>query len=338
MAAGLVSGNCVIAKPATQTPLIAARAVELFHEAGVPKAVLQLMPGSGGKMGNALIADERCSGVLFTGSTDTAKTIQFTLANRKGAIVPLIAETGGMNAMIVDSSALLEQVVGDVMISAFGSAGQRCSALRIAYIQEDIADDFMAMLKGAMQTWNVGNSAYLSTDVGPVIDAGAQKTLQAHIDEMHRSAKCIAQMQLPENASQGSFIAPIAFEIPSLSVLQKEVFGPVLHVIRFKRKALNQVIDEVNALGYGLTFGIQSRIDQTIDDIQKRVKTGNIYVNRTMIGAVVGVQPFGGCGLSGTGPKAGGPHYLLRLCRESTMTVNTTATGGNAQLLAAGDA
>ncbi len=337
MAASLVAGNCVIAKPAMQTPLIAAKAVELFYKAGVPKAVLQLMPGSGSKIGGALIADERSSGVLFTGSTETAKTIQLTLANRTGAIVPLIAETGGINAMIVDSSALLEQVVSDVMISAFGSAGQRCSALRVVFIQDDIADHFVALLSGAMQTGSVGNSAYLSTDVGPVIDAGAQKTLQAHIDEMSHQATLIAQMSLHPETNQGTFIAPIAFEIPSLAMLQKEVFGPVLHVVRFKRKNLHEVIDQINNLGYGLTFGIQSRIDQTINEIQKHIKTGNIYVNRTMIGAVVGVQPFGGCGLSGTGPKAGGPHYLLRLCRESTMTINTTATGGNAQLLAISD-
>ncbi|MCX7120587.1 MAG: bifunctional proline dehydrogenase/L-glutamate gamma-semialdehyde dehydrogenase PutA [Gammaproteobacteria bacterium] len=334
MAASLVTGNCVIAKPAAQTPLIAARAVELFYEAGVPKSVLQLMPGSGGKIGNALIADERSSGVLFTGSTETAKTIQLTLANRKGAIVPLVAETGGINAMIVDSSALLEQVVGDVMISAFGSAGQRCSALRVVFIQDDVADDFIAMLQGAMQTWYVGNTASLSTDVGPVIDVAAQNTLEAHINDMHKKAHFIAQMNLSPETRNGTFVAPTAFEIADLSILQKEVFGPVLHVICFKRKELHSVIDQINNLGYGLTFGIQSRIDSTIDEIQKRIKTGNIYVNRTMIGAVVGVQPFGGCGLSGTGPKAGGPHYLLRLCRESTMTVNTTATGGNAQLLA----
>ena len=334
VAASLVAGNCVIAKPAAQTPLIAAFTVALFHQAGVSESVLQLMPGSGGKIGNALIADERCAGVLFTGSTDTAKTIQQTLVNKKGAIVPFIAETGGINAMIVDSSALLEQVVGDVMISAFGSAGQRCSALRVVFIQEDIADHFNEMLKGAMQTWSVACSAELSTDVGPVIDAAAQKQLQMHIDEMHQKAKCVAEMQLDLSAKAGTFIAPIAFEIPTLSILTKEVFGPVLHIVRFKRKELLTVIDEINQLGYGLTFGIQSRIDTTITEIQQHIKTGNIYVNRTMIGAVVGVQPFGGCGLSGTGPKAGGPHYLLRLCREATVTVNTTAMGGNAQLLA----
>ncbi|EKD77966.1 MAG: hypothetical protein ACD_42C00100G0004 [uncultured bacterium] len=333
VAASLVAGNCVIAKPATQTPLIAAKTVELFYEAGVPQSVLQLMIGSGSKIGHALIASVQSAGVLFTGSTDTAKHIQKTLANRPGKIVPLIAETGGINAMIVDSSALLEQVVGDVMISAFGSAGQRCSALRIVFIQDDIADVFINMLAGAMQTWEVANSAYLSTDVGPVIDASAQKTLQAHIDEMYQKSKLIAQMTLSTDTKNGTFIAPIAFEIPELSVLQKEVFGPVLHVLRFKRQAWRDVIHQINNMGYGLTFGIQSRIDLTIDAIQKHVKTGNIYVNRSMTGAVVGVQPFGGCGLSGTGPKAGGPHYLLRLCRESTMTINTTAMGGNAQLL-----
>lgn len=335
VAASLVAGNCVIAKPAAQTPLIAAKAVELFHEAGVPENVLQLLIGSGSVVGQALIEDERSDGVLFTGSTETAKQIQKTLANRKGKIVPLIAETGGINAMIVDSSALLEQVVGDVMISAFGSAGQRCSALRMVLVQDDIADDFIKMLAGAMQTWEVNNPAYLSTDVGPVIDASAQKTLQAHIDELFQKAKLIAQMTLSPDAASGSFIAPIAFEIPTLSFLQKEVFGPILHVVRFARKDLHSVIEQINQLGYGLTFGIQSRIDTTIDTIQKHIKTGNIYVNRTMIGAVVGVQPFGGCGLSGTGPKAGGPHYLLRLCRESTLTINTTAMGGNVQLLSA---
>ena len=333
VAASLVAGNCVIAKPATQTPLIAAKTVELFYEAGVPQSVLQLMIGSGSKIGHALIASVQSAGVLFTGSTDTAKHIQKTLANRPGKIVPLIAETGGINAMIVDSSALLEQVVGDVMISAFGSAGQRCSALRIVFIQDDIADVFINMLAGAMQTWEVANSAYLSTDVGPVIDASAQKTLQAHIDEMYQKSKLIAQMTLSTDTKNGTFIAPIAFEIPELSVLQKEVFGPVLHVLRFKRQAWRDVIHQINNMGYGLMFGIKSRIDLTIDAIQKHVKTGNIYVNRSMTGAVVGVQPFGGCGLSGTGPKAGGPHYLLRLCRESTMTINTTAMGGNAQLL-----
>lgn len=337
IAACLVTGNCVIAKPAAQTPLIAAKTVSLFHEAGIPKAVLQLLPGSGGKIGNGLIADERSAGVLFTGSTETAKTIQKTLANKRGAIAPFIAETGGMNAMIVDSSALLEQVVGDVMISAFGSAGQRCSALRVVFIQDDIADDFIDMLQGAMQTWQVGNSAFLSTDVGPVIDIAAKNILEAHIDFMHKNAHFIAQMSLSPETTQGTFVAPTAFELPNLSLLQKEVFGPVLHVIRFKRKELLNVIDSINQLGYGLTFGIQSRIGATIDEIQKHIKTGNIYVNRTMTGAVVGVQPFGGCGLSGTGPKAGGPHYLLRLCRESTMTINTTAMGGNAQLLALDD-
>ncbi len=337
VAASLVSGNCVIAKPAAQTPLIAAKAISLFYEAGVSKSVLQLLPGSGSVVGQALIESEKVSGVLFTGSTDTAKNIERSLAARIGAIVPFIAETGGMNAMIVDSSALLEQVVMDAMISAFGSAGQRCSALRILFIQNDIADEFTHMLQGAMQTWNVNNSAYLSTDIGPVIDSAAQKMLQAHIDEMHLKAKLIAQMPLFSESNAGSFIAPIAFELPELSVLTKEIFGPVLHIVRFERKNLDQVVDQINNLGFGLTFGIQSRINQTMDAIISKIKTGNIYINRSMTGAVVGVQPFGGCNLSGTGPKAGGPHYLLRLCHETTVTINTTAMGGNTELLAAGD-
>ncbi|MDP1573877.1 MAG: bifunctional proline dehydrogenase/L-glutamate gamma-semialdehyde dehydrogenase PutA [Coxiellaceae bacterium] len=334
IAASLVAGNCVIAKPAAQTCLIAAKAVELFYEAGLSKAVLQLMPGSGSVIGNALIASEKSAGVLFTGSTETAKNIQKTLANKNGPIVPLIAETGGINAMIVDSSALLEQVVQDAMVSAFGSAGQRCSALRVLFIQEEIADEFITMLAGAMQTWRVGNTNNLQNDVGPLIDVASQKVIRAHIEEMYQKAGFIAEMQLSDAALQGAFVAPVAFELPNLSLLQKEVFGPVLHVIRFKRKELEKVIGDINALGYGLTLGIQSRIDETINLIQNTVRAGNIYVNRTMIGAVVGVQPFGGCGLSGTGPKAGGPHYLLRLCRESTLTINTAATGGNAQLLA----
>ncbi|OGT53432.1 MAG: bifunctional proline dehydrogenase/L-glutamate gamma-semialdehyde dehydrogenase [Gammaproteobacteria bacterium RIFCSPHIGHO2_12_FULL_42_13] len=335
IAASLVAGNCVIAKPAAQTNLIAARAVALFHQAGIPTAVLQLLPGAGSVVGHALITDERAKGVLLTGSTETAKMIQKTLANRQGAIVPLIAETGGINAMIVDSSALLEQVVGDAMVSAFGSAGQRCSALRILLVQEDIADAFLTMLAGAMETWSVGNTADISVDVGPVIDHAARKMLQTYVDEMRMKAKVIAEMKLSAR-NHGNYIAPIAFELPSMALLQKEVFGPVLHIVRFRRTELDAVIDRINQLGYGLTLGIHSRIDDTIHHIASRVRVGNIYVNRTMIGAVVGVQPFGGCGLSGTGPKAGGPHYLLRLCRESTLTINTAAMGGDAALLALG--
>lgn len=337
IAASLASGNCVIAKPAGQTCLIAARAIDLFYEAGLPKEVLQLMPGSGRVIGNALIASEKSQGVLFTGSTETAKDIQKTLAQKKGAIVPFIAETGGINAMIVDSSALLEQVVQDAMVSAFGSAGQRCSALRVLFVQEDIADAFLEMLAGAMKTWSVGNTSELSHDVGPLIDVDAQKTIRAHLAEMNQKARFIAEIPLHARLSQGNFVAPTVFELPDLSLLQKEVFGPVLHVIRFQRKRLDDVIDAINALGYGLTLGIQSRIDETIMQIVTRMKVGNIYVNRTMIGAVVGVQPFGGCGLSGTGPKAGGPHYLLRLCRESTLTINTAAVGGDTKLLSLDD-
>lgn len=334
VAAALVTGNCVIAKPAEQTPLVAARVVELFHEAGVPTDVLQLLPGLGEVVGRALTSDERIDGVIFTGSTDTAKAIQLALAQRKGAIAPLIAETGGMNAMIVDSSALPEQLVLDVVQSAFGSAGQRCSALRVLFLQDDIADHVIEMLKGAMQELSVDNPELLSTDVGPVIDVDAQKVLQAHIDTMHKEAEVIYEVPLDASTQQGHFIAPVAFLLPELSLLKREVFGPVLHVVRFKQSELNSVIDQINALGYGLTFGIQSRIDDTIEHVANKINVGNVYVNRNMIGAVVGVQPFGGSGLSGTGPKAGGPHYLSRLCHEKTVTINTAAVGGNASLMA----
>lgn len=337
VAASLVAGNCVLAKPASQTPLIAAKAISFFHQAGVSQSVLQLIPASGSLVGKAVIADQRTAGVLFTGSTETAQSIACTLANRSGEIVPLIAETGGMNAMIVDSSALLEQVVEDVMVSAFGSAGQRCSALRILFLQDDIADTVIELLQGAMATWEVGYSGYLKTDVGPVIDVAAQQSLNAHIDSMRKNATLIAEMQLPSESKNDTFVAPVAFELPELSLLKGEIFGPVLHVLRFKRDRLDQVIAQINGLKFGLTFGIQSRVEQTIAYLQRHIRTGNIYVNRTMIGAVVGVQPFGGCGLSGTGPKAGGPNYLLRLCRETTVTINTTATGGNAALLALED-
>lgn len=337
VAACLVAGNAVLAKPASQTPLVAAMVVDLFYQAGVPKPVLQLVPASGALVSETVIADERIAGVLFTGSTETAKAIACTLANRPGEIVPLIAETGGMNAMIVDSSALLEQVVEDVMQSAFGSAGQRCSALRILFVQEDVADAVLALLKGAMATWDLGFSGYLETDVGPVIDESAKTALNEYIDFMRSQAEIIAEMSLPENLSNGCFVAPIAFELPDLSLLKGEVFGPVLHVLRYKRDELDAVVQQINALKFGLTFGIQSRIDRTINYLIKHIRTGNIYVNRSMTGAVVGVQPFGGCGLSGTGPKAGGPNYLLRLCRETTVTINTTASGGNAELLALSD-
>ena len=333
VAAALVAGNPVIAKPAGQTPLIAALAVRILHEAGIPTNVLHLLPGSGSLVGARLVADERIKGIVFTGSTETARGINQTLANRLGAIVPLIAETGGQNAMIVDSSALPEQVVADVINSAFGSAGQRCSALRVLFVQNDIADKLIEMLKGAMAELRLGDPSFLATDIGPVIDEGARKTLEQHAARMHQEAKLIYQVSTPSEAQSGTYFAPCAFELDSLNRLTQEVFGPILHVIRYDAKDLDKVIKDINNTGYGLTLGIQSRIDSTIDYIRSRLRVGNQYVNRTMIGAVVGVQPFGGEGLSGTGPKAGGPHYLLRLCTERSLSVNTTAAGGNASLL-----
>ena len=335
--AALVTGNTVIAKPAEQTPLVADRIVRLFHSAGIPQNVLQLLPGRGETVGAALVADPRVQGIIFTGSTETAKAINQTLAQRPGPIVPLIAETGGINAMIADSSALPEQLVNDVITSAFDSAGQRCSALRILFVQNEIADKVIQMLRGAMAELIVGDPIHLKTDVGPVIDPDAQKMLTEHSESMAQQAQLIYRVSLDNSPTQGTFVPPQAYELPDLSLLKREVFGPILHVIRYDKNQLSQVVDSINQLGYGLTFGIQSRIDSTIDYLQSHIQAGNIYVNRNMIGAVVGVQPFGGSRLSGTGPKAGGPHYLSRLCTESTLTINTTATGGNAALMTLGD-
>lgn len=330
--AALVTGNAVIAKPAEQTPLIAAETVRLLHSAGIPTDVLQLLPGRGEIVGAALVGDARVAGVMFTGSTETAKLIQQSLANRPGPIVPLIAETGGQNAMIVDSSALPEQVVADVINSSFNSAGQRCSALRVLFLQTDIADRVLAMLKGAMTELTVGDPSLVATDVGPVIDNDALQMLQKHAAKMTEEAKLI--FQVPTAAlPQGHFFPPCAFELTSLKQLPREVFGPILHVIRFKASELDQVLADITASGYGLTLGIHSRIDATINHICTQASVGNIYVNRNMIGAVVGVQPFGGEGLSGTGPKAGGPHYLSRLCVERAVSINTTAAGGNTTLV-----
>lgn len=333
--AALVAGNTVLAKPAEHTSLIAARVVELCHEAGVPTDVLQFLPGSGSQIGKVLMPDDRIAGVLFTGSTGTAKRIQRTLADREGPIVPFIAETGGINAMIADSTALPEQLIDDVVMSAFGSAGQRCSALRLLLVQSDIADDVIEMLKGAMELLVVGDPVDLTTDVGPVIDLASQQRLNDHIKALNGSAKLIAHAKWRDDVTADStYVLPHAFELNTVSELKEEFFGPILHVVRYKRKELDNVIDEINNLGFGLTFGIQSRIEEQVEYIQSRMRVGNIYVNRNMIGAMVGVQPFGGRGLSGTGPKAGGPHYLLRLCTESTLTINTTAAGGNASLMA----
>lgn len=336
--AALVTGNCVIAKPAEQTPLIASYAVQLLHKAGIPTDVLHLLPGSGEVVGAALVADIRVKGVMFTGSTDTARLINQTLATRKGPIAPLIAETGGQNAMIVDSSALPEQVVADVLLSAFGSAGQRCSALRVLFLQEDIAEKVIIMLQGAMAELTIGDPAMLDTDIGPVIDKDALAMLEKHVVEMEAKAKFIYQTPIAtEVEKRGTFFAPCAFEISSLAILDREVFGPFLHIIRYKAGELDKVVDAINETGYGLTLGIHTRIEETMNYIRSRTHVGNTYVNRGMTGAVVGVQPFGGEGLSGTGPKAGGPHYLFRLCTERTVTINTTAAGGNASLMSLGE-
>jgi RHH-type transcriptional regulator, proline utilization regulon repressor / proline dehydrogenase / delta 1-pyrroline-5-carboxylate dehydrogenase len=331
--AALVAGNSVIAKPAEQTPLIAHRAVELMHEAGVPEDVVYCLPG-GGELGAALTRDERIAGVAFTGSTETARIINRTLAARESALATLIAETGGQNAMIVDSSALPEQVVRDVIHSAFLSAGQRCSALRILCVQKDIADHVLTMLAGAMAEIQVGDPGLLHTDVGPVIDSGQLEMLGKHATRMDSQARLIARVEMPDNLSPGHWFAPAAYEIDSIEQLEGEVFGPILHVVRYGSRELDRIIDQINATGYGLTLGVHSRIDRVQDYIASRVTVGNAYVNRNMTGAVVGVQPFGGEGLSGTGPKAGGPHYLPRFCTERTLTVNTAAVGGNASLLA----
>jgi RHH-type proline utilization regulon transcriptional repressor/proline dehydrogenase/delta 1-pyrroline-5-carboxylate dehydrogenase len=331
--AALAAGNAVIAKPAEQTPLIAAAAVRLLQDAGVPSDALHLLPGDGPTVGAPLVADPRIAGVAFTGSTETARGINQSLAARSGPIVPLIAETGGQNVMIVDSSALPEQVVRDVLISSFQSAGQRCSALRVLFVQDDIAEKLEEMLIGAMAELTVGDPALLATDVGPVIDEAAKETLEAHAQRMAHEGELLHCVQPGPGTEHGSFVAPRAFRIDRLARLEREVFGPILHVIRWQADRLDQVLEAVNATGYGLTLGIHSRIDSTVAYIHERLRVGNAYVNRNMIGAVVGVQPFGGEGLSGTGPKAGGPRYLHRFATERTLTIDTTAAGGNASLL-----
>ncbi len=333
VAGALAAGNSVLAKPAEQTPLIAAAGARLLHQAGVPADVLHLLPGDGPKLGNPLFADARLAGVAFTGSTEAATAINRALAAKPGPIATLVAETGGMNAMIVDSTALPEQVTRDVIASAFDSAGQRCSALRVLFLQEDVADKMLDLILGNMDEIRLGDPMRLDTDIGPVIDEDARKILQAHVDRMTREAKLLRALPLGPDHAHGTFFAPHAFEIGSISALQREVFGPVLHVVRYQASKLDKVCEAINATGYGLTLGIHSRIDQTAKFIRSRVHAGNMYVNRNQIGAVVGVQPFGGEGLSGTGPKAGGPNYLLRFAHERTYTVNTTAAGGNAALL-----
>ncbi|MFO1186140.1 MAG: bifunctional proline dehydrogenase/L-glutamate gamma-semialdehyde dehydrogenase PutA [Alphaproteobacteria bacterium] len=332
IAAALAAGNAVVAKPAEQTPLVGAAAVRLLHQAGVPAGALALLPGDG-KVGARMIADARLAGVAFTGSTATAALIRKALAGKPGPIVPFVAETGGINAMIVDSTAVPEQAVGDCVTSAFDSAGQRCSAARLLLVQDDIADKLIHMLAGAMDELQIGDPMDLATDVGPVIDEDAHAMLSGHIARLKRSAKLVRELKLPEGLAPGNFIAPCAFEVERIEDLTEEIFGPVLHIVRFRRQDLDTVCDRLNAKGYGLTLGIHTRIDEVRDRIAQRVKAGNIYVNRNQIGAVVGVQPFGGMGLSGTGPKAGGPHTLSAFAQERTITIDTTAAGGNAALL-----
>ncbi|MDP3294319.1 MAG: bifunctional proline dehydrogenase/L-glutamate gamma-semialdehyde dehydrogenase PutA [Nevskia sp.] len=332
IAAALVAGNPVIAKPAEQTPMIATAMAQLLRDAGVPSYVFQCLLGDGA-VGAALIAHPGVAGVAFTGSSEVARRINRQLAMRDGPIATLVAETGGQNVMIADSSSLPEQVVKDALASAFGSAGQRCSALRVLYLQDDIADKTIAMLKGAMQELAIGDPAWLATDIGPVIDEAARSRLEAHAAAISQSGQVIARLSLPDSCAHGSFVAPLAVEISGIEALSEEHFGPILHVACFSSRRLDAVVDAINASGYGLTLGIHSRIESTWRRVQSRAKVGNVYINRSMTGAVVGVQPFGGEGLSGTGPKAGGPHYLLRFVTERTLTINTAAVGGNARLL-----
>lgn len=334
VAAALATGNTVVAKPAEQTPLAALRAVRLAHDAGIPKEVLQLLPGPGESVGAALVADKRIAGVVFTGSNATAKSIQRTLCDAHAAILPLVAETGGQNAMIVDSTALPEQVVDAVMQSAFRSAGQRCSALRVLAVQHEVADALIEMVLGAMQTLVIGDPTDPATDVGPVIDEEAAGRLTAHVEAMRARGHRVWQLPLPEGCARGSFVAPAVIEISHPSELDAEHFGPILHLMRFRIDALDALVGAINELGFGLTLGVHTRIAARAEHIRRHARVGNVYVNRNMIGAVVGVQPFGGEGLSGTGPKAGGPHYLLRFVAERTLTIDTAAAGGNLALLA----
>ncbi len=331
--AALAAGNTVVAKPAEPTPLIAARFVRLLHEAGVPPQALHLVPAPGRLFGEIALAHPALAGVAMTGSTATALTINRTLADRGSAIVPLIAETGGLNAMIVDSTALPEQVVDDVVSSAFMSAGQRCSALRLLFLQDEIAEQVLEMIAGAMDELIIGDPGRLDTDVGPVISAAAAAGLQRHVDRMREEARIVKVCKLGEAHARGSFFAPHLIELKDAGQLTREEFGPILHVVRYRSTHTQQVLQAIRASGFGLTLGVQTRLESFWRQVFQDTSIGNTYVNRNMIGAVVGVQPFGGTGLSGTGPKAGGPHYLARFANERTLTVNTTATGGNAALL-----
>jgi RHH-type transcriptional regulator, proline utilization regulon repressor / proline dehydrogenase / delta 1-pyrroline-5-carboxylate dehydrogenase len=334
VAAALAAGNSVMAKPAEQTPLVAFEAVKLLLEAGVSPDVLHFLPGDGARIGGVLLQNRLLAGVAFTGSNATASLIARAVSAKSGPIASLIAETGGMNAMIMDSSALAEQAVRDVMASAFDCAGQRCSAARILFVQEDVADRVTEMLRGAMAELRIGNPMDYATDVGPVIDAEAQDKLNAHKLRMARDARTILDVPLPKECDVGTFVSPAAYELDDLAPLQEEVFGPILHVVRYQASHLPRVVEALNDKGFGLTLGLHTRIEQTVDDVRRLARVGNLYVNRNQIGAVVGAQPFGGEGLSGTGPKAGGAHYLQRFAVERVMSRDTTASGGNAALMA----
>ncbi|GAA4642790.1 bifunctional proline dehydrogenase/L-glutamate gamma-semialdehyde dehydrogenase PutA [Pontixanthobacter gangjinensis] len=332
-AAALAAGNSVVAKPAEQTPLIASLAIRLCHQAGIPEEVLQLLPGAG-DVGQLITSDPRLAGVAFTGSTDTARAINRTLAARDAPIATFVAETGGQNAMIVDSSALPEQVTRDVVASAFQSAGQRCSALRMLYLQDDIFDETLAMIRGAFEALDIGDPVKLATDVGPVIDPDAKAALERHVARRKKAGRTVWRRKMPKGTGAGCYVAPTIIELDSILDLKRENFGPVLHVARFRSEEIEQVIDDINSTGFGLTLGLHSRIEATRRLVEARARVGNFYVNRNQIGAVVESQPFGGEGLSGTGPKAGGPHYVTRFATERVVCIDTTAAGGNASLLA----
>jgi RHH-type transcriptional regulator, proline utilization regulon repressor / proline dehydrogenase / delta 1-pyrroline-5-carboxylate dehydrogenase len=335
--APLVAGNAVLAKPAGQTPLIAYKAVELLHEAGVPGDVLALLLGGGSTVGAQLINDPRIGAVVFTGSTEVGRKINQQLAAREGPIVPLIAETGGLNALIVDSTALPEQVCDDVLLSAFDSAGQRCSSLRVLFVQEDVAPKMIDMITGALEGLRLGHPLKLSTDIGPVIDNGAKKDLIAHAERMKAGGELLYSANLPEECVHGSFLAPMVFEIPRIDLLTREAFGPILHIVRWQGDRIEDVVNAIKASGYGLTGGVHSRRDGFARELAAQLPIGNFYINRNLVGAIPGVQPFGGEGLSGTGPKAGGPHYVRRFTTERVITTDTTAAGGNASLLMLAD-
>ncbi|TMM48449.1 bifunctional proline dehydrogenase/L-glutamate gamma-semialdehyde dehydrogenase PutA [Qipengyuania marisflavi] len=332
-AAALAAGNTVVAKPAEQTPLIAALAVKLCHQAGIPEDVFQLLPGAG-DVGEIITSDPRVAGVAFTGSTQTAQAINRSLAAREGPIATFIAETGGQNAMIVDSTALPEQVTRDVVASAFQSAGQRCSALRVLYIQDDVADGMLAMIRGAFEALTIGDPELLATEVGPVIDPDARAALERHVARRQKAGRSVIRRKLSRTLSDGCFVAPTLIEMDSILDLKRENFGPILHVVRYRAADLPQVVADINATGFGLTLGLHSRLEGTREYVERHARVGNFYVNRNQIGAVVESQPFGGEGMSGTGPKAGGPHYVARFATERVVCIDTTAAGGNATLLA----